>query len=39
MYKFNVPLHLNDNYKKDKKGVKKIIITREIDKQAEENPF
>lgn len=28
-----------NNYKKDKKGVKKIIITREIDKQAEENPF
>lgn len=27
------------NYKKDKKGVKKIIITRKIDKQAEENPF
>lgn len=27
-----------NNYKKDKKGVKKIIITREIDKQAEENP-
>lgn len=28
-----------NNYKKDKKGVQKIIITREIDKQAEENPF
>ena len=28
-----------NNYKNDKKGVKKIIITREIDKQAEENPF
>ena len=28
-----------NNYKKDKKGVKKIIITRKIDKQAEENPF
>lgn len=28
-----------NNYKKDKKGVKKIIITREVDKQAEKNPF
>ena len=28
-----------NNYKKDKKGVKKIIISCEIDKQAEENPF
>ena len=39
MYKFNVPLHLNEQLQERQKRCKKIIITREIDKQAEENPF